>query len=288
MIALVIARQGHQLRRGAPVRRFHRADAHGERAARNRRAQPHEGAALEIPEHFGLAALHAQQIGGAGHVDVEKGAAHQEVGGLRRHILGELGEALGGDDPRQPALAATAHQIGHGRETHAARLLRPVGGGGGGEELGLVHDHEGGKPVFAVRVEEGVEEDGGAAQLPIRLQLLQIEHHGNAMLAHPRRDQGQLMLGGGGVHHHMAVAVGEGHVVALGVDDDLLHEPRALFQQAAQQMGLAGARVALHQQAGREQLLEIDHGRRIGARHPYVDINRHPFPESCAKSARAS
>ena len=72
-------------------------------SGRRERAGPkrHEMAALEVAEHLGLAALHAQKIGGAGHVDVEEGAAHEEVRGFRRHVLGELGEALGGDDAGQ-------------------------------------------------------------------------------------------------------------------------------------------------------------------------------------------
>ena len=66
-------------------------------------------AALEVAEHLGLPALHAQKIGGAGHVDVEEGAAHEEVRGFRRHVLGELGEALGRDDAGQVRACGPRH-----------------------------------------------------------------------------------------------------------------------------------------------------------------------------------
>ena len=56
----------------------------------------------------------------------------------------------------------------------------------------------------------------------------------------------------GGLDRHMAVSVGQGDEIALGVDHYLLDLPRAPFQQAAEQVRLAAARIALHQQAGRQ------------------------------------
>jgi hypothetical protein len=49
--------------------------------------------------------------------------------------------------------------------------------------------------------------------------------------------------------------VGQGDEIALGVDDGLLHPGGALLQQPAQQVRLARAGIALHQQARRQQLL---------------------------------
>ena len=68
--------------------------------------------ALQVPERFRLPPLHAQQVGGAGHVDVQKGTAHKEVGRLGCDILGKLGQALGCDHPGQPALAAIQSVFG--------------------------------------------------------------------------------------------------------------------------------------------------------------------------------
>ncbi|MFK4600664.1 hypothetical protein ABIF57_000116 [Bradyrhizobium diazoefficiens] len=78
-----------------------------------------------------------------------------------------------------------------------------------------------------------------------------------------------------GLDHEMAEALGQRDEIALGVDDGLLHPGCALLQQPPQQMRLAGARIALHQEAGRQQFLEV-HGRR-GARRglPHLDRNRH-------------
>ena len=85
-------------------------------SGRRERGADDEMATLEVAEHLGLPALHAQKIGGAGHVDVEEGAAHEKVRGFRRHVLGELGKALGRDDAGQSALAPAAHEVGHGAE----------------------------------------------------------------------------------------------------------------------------------------------------------------------------
>jgi hypothetical protein len=46
--------------------------------------------------------------------------------------------------------------------------------------------------------------------------------------------------------------------VTLGVDHHLLDQRGAFLEQAAQQVRLAGAAVALDEQAGRQQFLDID------------------------------
>ena len=56
----------------------------------------------------------------------------------------------------------------------------------------------------------------------------------------------------------MTVGAGEGDEIAFGIDDDLLHLARALLEQAAQQVRLAAARIALDEQAGGEQFFKID------------------------------
>ena len=65
----------------------------------------------------------------------------------------------------------------------------------------------------------------------------------------------------GGLDRDMAVAVGQRDEIALGIDHDLLHLARALFEQAAQQVRLAAARIALDEQAGSEQFLKVDRDR---------------------------
>ncbi len=79
--------------------------------------------ALEIAEHFRLAALHAEKVSGARHVDIEKGTPHQEVGGFGGDILGKFGQPLRGNDTGKPALAATAHKVGHGAKRKLARFV---------------------------------------------------------------------------------------------------------------------------------------------------------------------
>ena len=49
----------------------------------------------------------------------------------------------------------------------------------------------------------------------------------------------------------------------------------ALLQQPAQQMRFAGARIALHQKAGRQQLLEIERRRGARGRVSHLDRNGH-------------
>ncbi len=78
----------------------------------------------------------------------------------------------------------------------------------------------------------------------------------------------------------MAEALGQRDEIALGVDHDLLHMRGALLEQAAQQMRLARPGIALHEQAGRQQFLEVEHrrsgrpARRGGGPHVDVDLHR--------------
>ena len=55
----------------------------------------------------------------------------------------------------------------------------------------------------------------------------------------------------------MAVLVAQRDEVAFGIDHHLLDLAGALFEQAAQQVRLSAARIALHQQACRQKLFKI-------------------------------
>jgi hypothetical protein len=83
-----------------------------------------------------------------------------------------------------------------------------------------------------------------------------------------------------GIDQEVAETLGERHEVAFGVDDGLLHPGRALFQQPAQQMGFAGARIALHQQAGRQQFLKVQSSRSTCRRVSHLDRNGHVSTQS--------
>ena len=268
--------QRRQLRPGGAGLRFDHADADGQRTAGEGRAERHEAAARQVAELLRLPPLHAQKVGGALHVDVEEGAAHQEVRGLGGDVLGQLGEALRGDDAGQPALAAARHQVGHGAERGAAGLVGNLGRGGGGEDLGLVHHDQHGGPEVALHLEHAVQEDGRLAHLPLGIQPLQVQHHGDAVLAHPLGGGLEAALGlRGGVDHQMAELLGEADEIAFRVDHRLLHPGGGLFHQPPQQMRLAGAGIALDQQACGEKLLQVESRGRAGGGGAEVDRDGH-------------
>ncbi len=83
-----------------------------------------------------------------------------------------------------------------------------------------------------------------------------------------------------GIHDDVAEFVGQGDEVALRIDDDLLHPGSALLQQAAQEMRLSGPRIALNEQTGGQQLLQIEHGRRPAGCGSHLDINLHSIPHN--------
>ncbi len=98
------------------------------------------------------------------------------------------------------------------------------------------------------------------------------------MLADTGGDTDKLGLGALPVYDHMAEAVGQRDEIPLGVDDDLLHPLRGLFEQAAQKMRLARSRIALHQQARRQEFLDIELGRCAALHRSHVDADLHPVP----------
>jgi len=69
------------------------------------RAEAEPLAGLESPKLLGVALGEAQQVAGSRDVDVEGGAAHEDVGGLSGGVLVELGEPLGGEDGAEASLA---------------------------------------------------------------------------------------------------------------------------------------------------------------------------------------
>ncbi len=254
----------------------HVADLHRDGPPADRRAEREEVAALEVTDLLGLATLHAEQVGRADHVDVEEGAPHQQVRGFRRDVLSELGEPLGGDHAGEPALASATHQVGHRRERGAARVVADLAGAGGREDLRLVDDNQRGVPVLRRRIEQRREEQRGAAHLVVDLEPVERKHDRGAVLANPRAEPGDLGIGARrAVDHHVPERLGEADEIALGIDDDLLHQRRALLEQAAQQMRLARAAVTLDQQPGGEELLDVDldgGAETVGAKH---DLGSH-------------
>ncbi len=193
--------------------------------------------AFEIAKGFGLPPLHAEQVGGARHVDVEEGAAHQEVGRFGRDVLGELCQPLGRDDPGKPALAAAAHQVGHRAERKLARFVRDFARDRRREQLRLVHHHQHRVPMVPVHVEQPAEEGRGAPHLVLGVEPFEIEHGGDAM--QPRALAGNLKAAFGvilGLDHEMAEMLRQRDEIAFGIDDGLLHPGRALLQQPPQQM----------------------------------------------------
>jgi hypothetical protein len=188
-------------------------------------------AALEIPERLGAPPIHAEQVGRAGHVNVEEGAAHQKVGRLSRHVFGELGQSLGGDHASEAALAPAAHQVGHGGQREAPCLLLCFSAGRGCEQLCLIHHHQCGRPLLAGAVEQAGQEGGGMAKLAVHVQPFQVQHHGYAVgpdLLGGKRHGGFRMRGG--VDDEVAMGVRQGDEIAFRVDHNLLHPGCALFQ----------------------------------------------------------
>ena len=100
---------------------------------------------LQFAEDLGLAAFETEKIGGPGHVDIEERTPHQEIRGLGRDVLGELGQPLRRDDAGETTLAAPAHQVRHGTERQLAGFLGNIARDRRSEELRLVDHDEGGE-----------------------------------------------------------------------------------------------------------------------------------------------
>ncbi len=241
---------------------------------------------LQFAEDLGLPPLETEEVGGPSHVDVEERTPHQEIRGLGRHVLGELGQPLRGDDPGEAALATAAHQVRHRTERELARLFRDIARDSRSEKLRLVDHDEGGEPMVAVGIEQRVEEGCGSPHLQFGVEALERQHGRNAMLAHADRDRLEFRHAAITVDHHMAEAVGQADEIPFRIDHDLLDVRRTLFEQASQQVRLARSRVALDQEARRQEFFEVDDGgprnrpRRGGRAHVDVDLHRHVIAEA--------
>ena len=93
------------------------------------------------------------------------------------------------------------------------------------------------------------------------------------MLADAVGDARKLSLGALSIDHHVAEFVGKRDKVAFGINDDLLNPLRRLLQKTAQQMRLSGTGIALHEQSGCQQLLDIECGRAASGRRSHIDTN---------------
>src|SRR3546814_16972467 len=89
--------------------RFDRTDLHRDGTSCDGRAKRQEAPALQVANGFRLPPLHAEQVGGASHVDVEESAAHQEIVPFVRDILVALVQSLRIYYPFIPPLAPPAH-----------------------------------------------------------------------------------------------------------------------------------------------------------------------------------
>jgi hypothetical protein len=73
----------------------------------------------------------------------------------------------------------------------------------------------------------------------------------------------------------VAVGVRQRDEIAFGIDDHLLHPFRRLLQQAPEKMRLARPGIALHQQPGRQQFLDIELRRLPAGQISHVDPDLH-------------
>jgi hypothetical protein len=142
--------------------------------------------------------------------------------------------------------------------------------------LRLVDHHQHRVPVIPADLEQPVQIGGRPPHLILGIQPFEIEHGGDAMDARALASDLQAALGVVlGIDDKMTESFGQCHEVAFGVDDGLLHPGRALLQQPPQQVRLAGSRIALHQEARRQQFLEVECRGRARGRLPHLDRNGH-------------
>ncbi len=113
--------------------------------------------------------------------------------------------------------------------------------------------------MLARRIEQRIQERRGAGHLRLDIERLEAEDDRRAMLADARAHRRNLaFIIVAAVDHDMGIGIGERHEIALGIDHDLLHQRGAFLEDAAQQVRLARPRIALDEQARREQFLHVD------------------------------
>jgi phosphoenolpyruvate carboxylase len=76
----------------------------------------------------------------------------------------------------------------------------------------------------------------------------------------------------------MTIFIGQRHEIAFGIDHHLLHQRGAFLQQTAQKVGFTRPRIALNEQAGGEQFLDVDQNGLSRSVISYADAGGHDMP----------
>ena len=169
----------------------------------------------------------------------------------------------------------------------AAHLLGDLAAARRREQLRFVDHHQRRIPMLARRLEQPRQERRGALHLPLGLEPLEAQHDRGAMLADPPGELDDVALREiGRLDRDMAIAFGQRDEIALGIDHDLLDFGRAALEQAAQQMRFARPAIALHQQARRQQLFQIDSDGVAVGTDPHVHADGHCRPHGKARTHR--
>ena len=231
-----------------------------------RHGRPHgeEFTGREFAQPVGFLGGKSEQVGGARDVAVEDVEADQEVLQLGNHRGGELGEALGGDDRRDPALAAAGAEVGEGCDAEAAGL-RVTGRSCvmGGEQMALVDaDEDGVAPMLARRADQPGEQGGRLDDALVGVEIGEIYVEREPVLPGARGGRRQAVRRQfAALERRRADMRGEIAEFALGIDEHDGREVEGLLDDLAQGSALARAAAALDQQAAGEQALEIEHER---------------------------
>lgn len=145
----------------------------------------------------------------------------------------------------------------------ASSLTSPAAGRR--EHLRFIDHDERGEPLVARCVEHGGEELRRAAHLRFQVEPVERQNDRGAVAANPRGQLGQFGAAiSRAVDHDMPERRSQRDEVAFRIDHHLLDERGALLQQSPQQVGFARAAIALHEQPGRQQFLDVDAHRRAG------------------------
>ncbi|GEN63049.1 hypothetical protein AOE01nite_12730 [Acetobacter oeni] len=138
-------------------------------------------------------------------------------------------------------------------------------------------------------VEHAAEEGGGAAHLEVGIEAFEIEDDGGAMDTHALAGGLERGFGVfGGVDDEVAVGFGEADEIAFRVDDGLLDEVACLFEQAAEQVRLSGAGIALDEQSCGEEFGEVHYGRSAADDLSHFDVAAHGGGDSLPTPCEAT
>jgi hypothetical protein len=242
-------------------RLFHMGE-NGER--RHRRPHGEEFAGSELAQAVGLLRRETEQIGGARNVAVEDVEADEEVLQLGDHRGGELGEALGGDNRCDAALAATGAEVGERGDAEAAglrvagrsRMMRR-------EQMALVDaDEDGVAPMLARRADQAGEQGRRLDDALVGIKVGEIDMEREPVLAGARGRCRQAVRGEFAAFERGRADMGcEIAEFAFGINQHDGREVERLLDDLAQGPALAGAAAALDEQPAGEQALEVEHER---------------------------